>query len=122
MIVFRFRVSTGEAKCGVTRYEFGRTDRRSQTIMLTELSDNPGMSVTNAFEDIATQLVRIHHLDPFRIIWVENYPRERQREASFDLVTLTWKMKPDGWKALSPNWHRASEELVMELLGRRQRE
>jgi len=121
MNIYRYMASTGPAKCGLTVKEFGRTRAISQIVVLTELASNPGMSVTNAYEDIATHLVKERNLDPFRVIWFEHYPAEGQRKESFDLVTLTWKMRRAGWLARSPEWHRVSEKLVMELLGENKR-
>ena len=47
--------------------------------MISEDAENPGMSVTNASEDIATQIVRAFNLDPTRICWIEHYPQETWR-------------------------------------------
>jgi len=86
--------------------------------MLTELPDNRGMSVTNAFEYIATQVLCQNRLHPGRVIWIEHYPeRGRDLPETLDLVTLEWSEEPDGWTASHPGWRRVSGELVAELLG-----
>lgn len=78
------------------------------TVTLTELMDNPGTAVTNAIEDLATEVFRQfltgYALENIR--WIEHYPERRfgkeMVEESFDEVTLTW----DGRKFRSPQWKR----------------
>jgi len=107
-----------EARCEVAIRRSGRLQHSGAVVMLTELPGNPGMSVTNAFEYIATQVLRQNRLHPGRVIWIEHYPeRGRDLPETFDLVTLEWSEEPDGWTASHPDWQRISGELVAELLG-----
>ncbi len=61
------------------------------------------MSVTNAAEVIATEVVRRFSIDPARMLFVEHYPESQRPKPygeSFDLVTFTW----DGTSAGNPDW------------------
>lgn len=70
------------------------------TVILTELGDNPGPSVTNAYEEVATVLVTDVWMgalgDPEKIRWVERYDRHSYAHISkpeperFTLVRLDW--------------------------------
>lgn len=82
-----------EARCRVRIYTAGR-DRQS-TVVISELADNPGMSVTNASETIATSLRGHYDLDPKTTTWIEHLPpaawREQGRkDEQFDQITYTW--------------------------------
>ena len=99
------------AFCDVRIYE-GGSYGRLRVAILTELPDNTGMSVTNACEDIATELVRLRGLTPGYTIWIEHYP-DRHHPESFDLITFEWK----GGVARSPDWRRVSREWVEQLVG-----
>jgi hypothetical protein len=70
------------------------------TVILTELGENPGPSITNAFEDLATALVMEVWPgklgDPELIRWVECYDQHSYAHVSkpeperFSLVTMAW--------------------------------
>lgn len=62
-----------------------------------------GMSVTNAAETIATEVVRRYNIDPARMLFIEHYPESQRPKPygeTFDLVTFTW----DGLTARNPDW------------------
>jgi hypothetical protein len=52
-------------------------------VICTELEDNPGMSVTNAAERIAGEVISFHRL-PTPLIWVEQH----EDRHTFDLVAF----------------------------------
>src|SRR3954452_20176628 len=66
----------------------------ASVVVLTELPDNAGMSVTNACEDIATRIVQDFGINPQRTRFVEHYPeekavyhgREHVRKETFDEI------------------------------------
>jgi len=73
-------------------------------VVLTELPDNTGTSVTNCVEEIATQVYHtflkgtpIEH-----IRWIEHYPPRGKWEETFDEVTFDW----DGETFSHPRWRR----------------
>jgi hypothetical protein len=96
------------ARCRVRLYEHDG----QQVVVATEIDGNPGMSVTNAAEDIATQLVTDYGLDIERLVWIEHYcyPDEDHK---FDLVRFTWE---DG-KASDPQWRCITFEEAERLTG-----
>ena len=59
-------------------------------ILCTELATNPGQSITNAAEQLATAACRRFAIPFNKLIWIEHYNEEsykgRGREESFDLV------------------------------------
>ncbi len=89
------------SKCGLAIYkQEGRA-----VVVFTELPDNPGTSVTNAIELLATQVCSemLLHYRPADIRFVEHYPADRHRQKeTYDLVQLEW----DGSQFKSPRWSR----------------
>lgn len=109
---FEYLALTGRGVCRVTMVERMRAQMGPNVVMFTELPDNPGMSVTNAFEIIAEQWVARTGIDPSSTIWIEHYPEE----PTFDLVGLTWRWRAGHWTAEDPGWRRVSREFVCELI------
>ncbi|MVM28397.1 hypothetical protein GO755_00020 [Spirosoma sp. HMF4905] len=73
------------------------------------------MSVTNAAEQIATEVVRQYGLDPRRMLFVEHYPesyRPKSEGESYDLVTFTWGK----YGAYSPTWRYMPANEFNEIL------
>jgi hypothetical protein len=77
--------------------------------MLTELPDNPGTSVTNYYEHIATELLPFVAMftlgeacSPDSIIWIEHYerPKGTPLPETWDRVWLKW----NGERYHSPVW------------------
>jgi hypothetical protein len=76
--------------CVLPRFEFRDTHRRvgicrieaiclgdgRTAVIATELSDNPGTSITNAAEYVAGEACRHLDIDPRRLVWVEHYPAD----------------------------------------------
>lgn len=91
--------------------------------LLTELPDNPGMSVTNAVELIATWLLNDHKLDPSEVFFIEHCPSGPDRDETYDQVSLncTQRFPLDGkrspWVAETPNWRRITLEEVEIMTG-----
>ena len=91
-----------------------------QTVALaTELDENPGTSVTNMAERLATEVARTFGLSLNTLVWIEHYParqglsgRPRLPE-SFDQVTFT--RTSHGLQ--HPEWRRLSQAQVETLLG-----
>ena len=80
----------------------------------TELPDNPGTSVTNYAEHLATAMRRQYGLKPQEMIWIEHYPEAKdRRKEDFDLVRF---VATDGDSFGSPVWTRLTEQAVDELI------
>src|SRR4051794_20817669 len=61
------------ARCGLEIVELpnGRT-----VVIATELSDNPGVSITNFAEKLASLVCKMFDIDPTTLVWIEHYPAE----------------------------------------------
>lgn len=82
-------------------------------VILSELADNTGISVTNTAEELATEIARLYHLTPATTTWIEHYGpfsySDGRRDETFDEITFTWH----NGIASRPDWHRLT---VTELL------
>lgn len=65
-----------------------RPERPCSVVVVTELDDNPGTSVTNAAEHLATVVCDLYTLDPERLRWIEHYPRRKGCKSEFDWVVF----------------------------------
>ena len=80
----------------------------------TELPDNPGTSVTNYAEQLATAMRTQYALKPGDVIWIEHYPEAKdRRNEDFDLVRFLG-MEGDAFR--TPVWTRITEQAVDELI------
>lgn len=86
-------------------------------VMATELPDNPGMSITNAAEYLATDVWELLGAPEREIVWIEHYPErgpaQRRIPEEFDRVTFTQTER--GFAG--PQWRRLSRAEVEALLG-----
>jgi hypothetical protein len=79
----------------------------------TEVSDNPGTSITNYAEHLATATRRQYGLKQEHMIWVEHYPESKShRKQDFDLV----RFADEGESFRAPVWTRITEQAVNELI------
>lgn len=88
---FPFLASNGsQSKCRVRVYSPDDAARDSHVVIVTELPDNPGSSVTNSAEVIAAEVMARFHLQP-PVVFVEHYPRDGGIPGgeSFDLVVFS---------------------------------
>jgi hypothetical protein len=88
-------------------------------VVLTEIAENQGMSITNAAEDLATEIRLVYGLNPSTTAWIEHYTPDSYRERSgraetFDLVTFTWD---NAGAARYPKWRRLTIEEVETTTG-----
>ena len=65
-------------------------------VIATELDDNPGVSVTNFAEHLATRVCRDFKIDPMKLVWVEHYPDAGKRPyfdpVHWDAATFTFNI------------------------------
>lgn len=98
-------------------------------VIATELADNPGISVTNWAEHLATQVCQRLDLDARKLVWIEHYPTDpcpvckgsgcrrdstcracsgrgtRRERASYDLVTFeVWRNADASFELTEPKW------------------
>lgn len=105
-----------EGLCGISVFQ---ASPEMAVVVLTEFQQNPGMSVTNAIDVIATKAKRafLSNVPHANIIWVERYEVGSQAAAStlstgetFDLVSLSWI---DNAYA-APHWRPVGKERSAE--------
>lgn len=107
--------ATEKAVCHLRIFQ----DKTKTFVIVTELVTNPGMSVTNAAEVIASKVVNQFHLNPETTRFIEHYGQEsyeytggRKRVDVFDDVTFTW----NGTNASSPKWKPANGTEIQKIL------
>ena len=85
-------------------------------IVLSELAENLGVSVTNAAAALATEIARIYQLDPDTTFWIEHYGAFSYKggdcDETFDLVTFTWRNRT----ASNAEWQRLNSDQLHKLL------
>lgn len=79
----------------------------------TELSDNPGISITNYAEHLAGALRGQYGLKAEEVIWIEHYPEAKDHRKDFDLVRFA-RAERDSFR--NPVWTRITEQVVDELI------
>lgn len=103
-----FKASNGyTSSCDLAIY------REIQLVLVSETGE--GMSITNAAETIATEVVKRFGLDPKRMLFVEHYSNEQRPMPygeSYDLVTFTWGK----YGAYSPNWRSMPPSEFKDIL------
>ena len=79
-------------RCGIEVMSFPGIVRT--VVVVTELDDNPGMSVTNAAEHLASQLCAQKGISPHGLVWIEHYPEKtdgrRTIRESWDYAVFRW--------------------------------
>jgi len=86
-----------ESKCRVDYFEGKNAWEGKRVIVVTELDDNTGTSVTNAAEILAKDL----KYNPKTDIFVEHYTKESGGYSTYDIVTFEGGAA--AWKHISPN-------------------
>ena len=85
-------------------------------IVLSELAENLGVSVTNAAAALATEIARIYDLETVTTFWVEHYGAFSYTasggDETFDLVTFTWRNRT----ASNAEWQRLNSDQLHKLL------
>ena len=94
--------------------EVHRRSDGKYVFVATELPDNPGTSVTNFAEHLATAMRSQYALKPEELIWIEHYPEAKdRRKEDFDLVRF---LGIEGDSFRTPVWTRITGQVVDELV------
>jgi hypothetical protein len=101
-----------DSKCRIRIHEFGGI----HIVVVSELDDNQGTSVTNASEHIAQQVCAAHELDSNYVVFIEHYPAEKgiRDDETYDLVMFA---RTAGGRLVSPKWKHLSKEAAFALIG-----
>lgn len=103
-------------------------DGDAPVVLLTELSDNPGQSVTNAAETIARQVITTHCFDEPEPVFIEHYEDGGRGSSTdshtFDLVRFkTYTLiessgnHAPAWSIGTPTWKPLDRATVETLVG-----
>ena len=100
----------------------GSTARDEAVVICTELKDNPGVSVTQAAERIAGEVIDFHRL-PTPLVWIEHYEDGArgipEDPHTFDLVTFSsYEVEPGRVHGRGEEAHRGA---LLEAPGPRHR-
>jgi len=99
-------------RCDLQVYRDGDT----AVVVASERADNPGSSITNSFEYLATGVWQKLGLKFEQTTWVEHYCSESYRfpiEERIDWVKLDWRDNC----LVSPQWRPASRQELEQLIG-----
>lgn len=107
----------GRAVCNLRVFD----NHTGSIVIATELSDNPGLSVTNGWEYIAEELVEDFGLVPATTRYIEYYPerifqahgREFVQKEEWAEVLLSWH----GKEVADVDWKHITREEVKMLVG-----
>jgi hypothetical protein len=102
-------------------------ERDAPVVVCTELPNNPGMSITNAAEQIAAEVIKGHRL-PTPLVWIEHYEDEArgtpEDRATFDLVlfscyVVSEVLRAGEWREEigAPTWKALDRASVEALVG-----
>jgi hypothetical protein len=77
-------------------------------VVCTELPNNPGTSVTNFAEQLATLVCQRFAIAPQDLLWIEHYPASETHgpEPDWDWVEFTWT----GHEFIHPRWRPVRPE------------
>ena len=86
-------------------------------VIAAEADDNPGTSVTNMAEDLATLVCAEFDINPDQLIWIEHYPDRGHLTDDWDIVTFkrSTTRRNSVTRFRSPRWHSSDEATVEHL-------
>jgi hypothetical protein len=93
---------------------------RPVVVIATELPSNPGTSITNRAEVIASEVCRRYSIDPDTLTWIEHYlgdPRERVDSAAGEHFSRAEFQRDAGRRLVSPRWYHMPKRRVETLIG-----
>ncbi len=74
-----------------------------------------GTSVTNASEQLATEVGRLKSLDPLKTVWLECYP---YYGGDYDVDQITYLYDPSEDRYTNPEWKPCKNKIVIDFLRR----
>lgn len=100
-----------DSHCQLDLYQ--RSDGKYLAIV-TELADNPGTSVTNRIEHLATKISVDYQIAPKDLLVIEHYGemsyRNPRNQEHHDMVTFQWA---NNGVAHKPQWKRVNLEEIL---------
>ncbi|MBD3195327.1 MAG: hypothetical protein GF317_09745 [Candidatus Lokiarchaeota archaeon] len=99
------------SKCGLRIFE----NQKRAVVVLIELPDNLGTSITNFYEDLATTIyhrkLKPKNIDIENITWVEHYI-----EGSIEYSLVELKYNKADRRFLEPEWKFLSKKRFQEII------
>jgi hypothetical protein len=113
LIYERFEYRDMHRRLGVCAIEAIALPESGIAVIATELKDNPGMSITNAAEYVATAVCKKLRLGPHLLVWIEHYGYPSpvpKLTRTYDRVTFA-RITPDQELFFhEPNWSAMKEQ------------
>jgi hypothetical protein len=110
--IYTFRGLHGfESRCKLRIFDTG--DRT--VVIATELEDNPGTTITNYADQLATQIIMEFNIKPDSLIWIEHYPARPEigEQETFDLISFKW----NGTRYIKPEWYHIEKSMLDKIIG-----
>lgn len=100
--LFAFKAGTSDGVCFIERIDLpnGRT-----VVACVQAPGNPGSSITNSVEDIASQVCERFEIAPAQLVWLEHYPHVRP--SHWNRVLFGNVTQDGGFE--DPSWTRMDE-------------
>ena len=84
-------------------------------VLFEDLGNNHGTSVTNASEQLATEIARLKDLDNEKTTWLECYPHYPEG-IRYDLDCINYHYDPVSKKYSQPNWIPIENEIAVNFI------
>lgn len=103
------------SRCQVQLFQSvrSRSDREEVVIIITELSNNPGRSITNGAEQIASLILLQHNLKAFNVKFIEHYIRKAPEPDTWDLLSFNIVR---GQLIAGPRWAPGQWKLIAQMI------
>ncbi len=85
-------------------------------VIATERADNPGTSVTNAAEVLATQVYQWLEYPARGIVFIEHYEKDGEENYAQERFALVSFAEFDG-QFISPEWRHITKEEIEGMIG-----
>ena len=84
-------------------------------VIATELEDNPGTTITNYADQLATQIIMEFNIEPDSLIWIEHYPARPEigEHETYDLISFKW----NGTRYINPEWYHIKKSMLDKIIG-----
>ena len=114
-MILRYRGYHGcPSMCRIRVYEVEGDPTVSPVLIATELDSNPGTSVTNRIEVIATEVYRLLERPEAGLTVIEHYARNTIAPERFALVTVVCEK---GKSFITPRWRHLTPGEIFDLVG-----
>ena len=93
-------------------------------VILTELADNQGTSITNWAEWLAAEICRHFHFNPAQVIWIHHYQDHGSSGRGFPKLPLEehfdlMRFDLNDFVFSNPRWGYISKQDVEKMIGQR---